>query len=423
MTKSADVVIVGAGIAGVSTAYELAINRGLSNVAIADPRPPLSLTSDKSTESYRNWWPDAPMVGLMNRSIDLLGGLAEASNNAFGMNTRGYLFVTAEENTLTALADRADNTAALGAAAEVLDREELRNSYPYLSRDAVGAVRVPRAGWFDAQQLGAWMLEQARSVGVKLIRDEIRSIHTMGDAVTGVTLRDLGDIWSPVVVNAAGPMAAEVASLAGVELPLHSELHLKVVFKDHLGAVPRDAPMLIWSDPQRVDWSNEEREALAESGRIDLLDELPLFCHGRPEGGQDSPYMVGLWEYDRTVMDPTWPIPVDELYAEVVIRGLSRMIPALSAYREALPETMVDGGYYTKTSENRPLIGPVGPAGFHTIVGLSGFGVMVAAGAADLLADHITGADPPEYNAAFLLSRYSDTSYLAELDDRDSGQL
>jgi len=75
---TAEVVICGAGIAGIATAYHLAARRGVNGVVLVDERPPLSLTSDKSTECYRNWWPgpgDA-MVALMTRSIDLLEDLA-----------------------------------------------------------------------------------------------------------------------------------------------------------------------------------------------------------------------------------------------------------------------------------------------------------------------------------------------------------
>ena len=72
MTADADVVVIGAGIAGVSTAFHLSSRHDVHRVVIVDPRPPLTLTSDKSTECYRNWWPNASMVGLMNRSaVDL----------------------------------------------------------------------------------------------------------------------------------------------------------------------------------------------------------------------------------------------------------------------------------------------------------------------------------------------------------------
>src|SRR5512136_2108666 len=95
MSSTADVVICGAGISGIATAYHLAITYGVKNVVIVDERPPLSLTSDKSSEAYRNWWPDEMMVRLMNRSIDWLERWALESNNRFRLNRRGYIYFTA----------------------------------------------------------------------------------------------------------------------------------------------------------------------------------------------------------------------------------------------------------------------------------------------------------------------------------------
>src|SRR5512136_1677596 len=95
---TAEIVICGAGIAGISAAYQLAVKRGVRNVVLVDNQPPLSVTSDKSTECYRNWWPgpgDA-MVALMNRSIDIIESLARESGNYFNLNRRGYLFATAD---------------------------------------------------------------------------------------------------------------------------------------------------------------------------------------------------------------------------------------------------------------------------------------------------------------------------------------
>ncbi|MDX1467958.1 MAG: FAD-binding oxidoreductase [Acidimicrobiia bacterium] len=438
MAHNPAVVIVGAGIAGVSAAYALTVDRGVDRVTVVDPRAPLTLTSDKSTESYRNLWPDRAMVGLINRSIDILEGLSYLSDNAFRMNRRGYLFVTSKPSTFDDLASLAETCSSLGggpvrSGAEIaadgengfdlLDSTDVSSRHRYLTEDAVGAVAVRRAGWLDAQQLGAWMLQRARAAGATLERGEVTDVVVSSGTVIGVKLRDGTFIEADAVVNAAGPFAGQVAAMAGVDLPLHSELHLKVVFQDRFGVLPREAPMLIWCDPQLIDWAPEERNELLKAGRDELVGELPLFCHGRPEGGPDSRYVVGLWEYDKTVIDPTWPLPIDELYAELVIRGLSRMIPGMQRYREALPETAVDGGYYTKTPENRPLIGPTGPDGFHVMVGLSGFGIMAAAGAAELLADHLLGAALPEHAQAFLPARYEDSGYMASVGDWETGQL
>lgn len=449
MSRSADVVIVGAGIAGVSAAYHLAVKHQVGRVTIVDPRPPLTLTSDKSTECYRNWWPSSQMVGLMNRSIDLLEEAADESGNVFGLNRRGYLFVTGEVSRMQRMVEEANRVSALGGGpirvhpgpvpypdsphegfhgapegADVfLGPETVQEQFPYLTDRAQGAIHIRRAGWFSAQQLGSWMLDRAREHGAEVLTDQVVDIRHSHGAIVGVTLGDGSDIAAPAVVDAGGPLAADVAAMAGVDLPLFSELHLKVAYREHLQTVPRDAPMFIWSDPQHIDWTDEEREGLSEIGRDDLLGEMPIYCHGRPEGGLDSPYLLALWEYHGRVQNPVWPLPEDPLYPEVVMRGLATMVPGLTAYLDHLPGSSVDGGYYTKTVDNRPLIGPAGPDGFYLAAGFSGFGVMVACGAADLLARHITGSELPGYAADFLLSRYDDPSYLEASTDTRSGQL
>ena len=342
---AAGTVVCGAGIAGVSVGYFLSVGRGVENVVIVDPRPPLTLTSDKSTECYRNWWPSPSMVGFMNRSIDLLEALAGESDNAFHLNRRGYLYLHRTEGGLD------------GDGAEEISGSELATEYPYLTGDAERAVRVARAGWFSAQQLGAWMLDRAQEHGAKLVRNRVVAVSSSSGHVSGVELEDGTSISTPIFINAAGPMLAEVGAMVGAGLPVHNELHLKVAFKDTLHAIPRDAPLLIWANAQRLDLSDQERALCLAVGRDDLLEELPAGCHCRPEGGAGSEWVLGLWEYHRRVMEPVWPLSIDPMYVQTVLRGLTTMIPALGGYEANPPESVVDGGYYTKTTDNLPLIG------------------------------------------------------------------
>ncbi len=109
-------------------------------------------------------------------------------------------------------------------------------------------------------------LEEARTAGVEFIEGRVEWIETAGGKVSSVQIASCGEVltvFTPRFVNAAGPMLSCVGGLLGLELPVFSELHLKVSIEDHLGAVPRDAPFTIWEDPQRIEWSAEEREFLA----------------------------------------------------------------------------------------------------------------------------------------------------------------
>ncbi|HEU5393933.1 MAG TPA: FAD-dependent oxidoreductase, partial [Candidatus Methylomirabilis sp.] len=156
-----------------------------------------------------------------------------------------------------------------------------------------------------------------------------------------------------------------------------------------------------------------------------LLEEFPAGVHFRPRGDADSPTLLVIWTYDTKPQEPVWPPRFDPHYAEILLRGLARMIPGLSAYFGRGEQGHVDGGYYCKTRENRPLIGPLPVGGAFVIGALSGYGVMGSQAAAELLAAHVTGGGLPDYAPAFLLERYEDPAYQAALAnwDASSGQL
>lgn len=443
MARQAGAVVVGAGIAGVATCYELAVVRGMEQVTVVDPRPPLSLTSDKSSECYRNFFPNQPMVDLTNRSIDILEVLREQSNDFFNMSRKGYLFITGDPEQLASLTRAAQASSEFGAGPVQINRhsggdtrerrgfdihqtsEALLSRFPYLSDQALGGLFVRRGGWFSAQQLGAFMLEAAKRHGAEVVVDEVVDIRITHERVSSVLLRSGGRISTPAVINAAGPMSPRLARLVGLELPLHASLHHKVSFRDHLGAFPRDAPMLLWTDPITIRWSDEERSALAAEGFNELLQEIATPVFGRPEGGADSPFFEALWNYRPVVQDrPTWPPPApDSMFPEAVMRGMAAMLPSLGRYRDHLPYSVVDGGWVMKTPENLPLIGPAGPEGFHLVTGMSGYGVMICTGAAELVGCHMTGGDLPDYSEGFLLNRYEDPEYLSARNLVNTGEL
>src|SRR5262249_48018594 len=110
-----NVVICGAGMAGIAAAYHLAVRQGVKEVVLVDEREPLTLTSDKGTGGYRNWWPSETTVRFMNRSIDLLEEVARESNNYFQLNRRGYLFLTADPNQIARMKQTAQELSQLGA--------------------------------------------------------------------------------------------------------------------------------------------------------------------------------------------------------------------------------------------------------------------------------------------------------------------
>ena len=123
-------------------------------------------------------------------------------------------------------------------------------------------------------------------------------------------------------------------------------------------------------------------------------------------------------------MEPAFPPVLDQTYPEVALRGLSSMLPRLTEYFDRMPKPQIDGGYYTRTDENRPLIGPIGAQGAYVLGALSGYGIMAACAAGDLLAAHITSGSLPTYAPSLSPARYMDPLYLQSLENLDkSGQL
>ncbi|WP_298407014.1 FAD-dependent oxidoreductase [uncultured Chloroflexus sp.] len=458
MASTATVVICGAGIAGVALAHQLAVTHGWRRVVLVEAGDPLALTSDKSTECYRNWWPDAAMVALMNRSIDHLEALALASANRIRLNRRGYLYATADRQRAEQWQTQAAMIARNGAgplrihnridadyqpytghdwrdapdgADLLLDPDLIRRHFPALSPATVAVLHPRRCGWLSAQQLGALLLEEARNAGVLLIRGQVTAVAQTGGRVSGVAVATPGGtqlIATPRFVNAAGPHLAAIGDLLGIELPVHNQLHLKAAFSDSLGVVPRTAPLLIWSDPIQLDWNEAERHELrADPATAWLANPLPAGVHCRPEGEGNSQQVLLLWDYhphDHYTRTAHFPVPLDDTFFEIALRGMTVMLPSLRAYRDRLPRAYLDGGYYTCTPENRPLIGPLPLEGAFVIGALAGYGIMAAVAAAELLAAHIVGGPLPAYAADFHPARYADPAYREQLAHwSETGQL
>lgn len=462
---TADIVICGAGIGGVAAAYELAVRRGLARsqrIVLVDPLPPLTLTSDKSTECYRNWWPGpgTTMVRFMDRSIDLLEEMSEASGDRFAMNRNGYAYFTAEPERAAGLERAAREISALGAgdlrvhrgemsdplfpeapydkldpsiggADLLLDPQTIRCRYPFLNPATIAALLPRRCGWLAAQQLGMWMLEQAREAGVELVEGRLTAVQVESGRVTGVEIAGPGGnverIATGCLVNAAGPLAPEVGRLAGLDLPLWNELHGKIYLEDSEQVVPRELPLMIWCDPVTLAWGEEERAELAADPDLAYLTRpLPGGVHFRPEGGRDSRMLLLLFTYHLDALTPVWPPHFDPYYPEVALRALAQMVPGFGVYLgDKMRRPFVDGGYYCKTRENRLLVGPTPVEGYHLLCGLSGYGIMAAAAAAELLGAILTGGTLPDHAAEFRLDRYADPAYQARLARGEfaSGQL
>jgi glycine/D-amino acid oxidase-like deaminating enzyme len=407
-----DALVVGAGLLGLSASFFL--SRAGLRVGVLDPRPPVSCTSDKSTECYRVFWPEAPeMALLVRRSLELLDGLPVRRDR------RGYLYLGREE-TLLALAQGAEETGPLRLHAragtyrekawgmDLLGREALKEAFPCLEAEA--GLHVRPAGWLDAWGLGQVLLEGARAQGARLVRGRLVGVETQGGRLQGAWVEGeegLRFLRTGLLVNAAGPGFAQVARLLGEEPPVRAEAHFKAWFPDPQGLFPRNLPLVVQAEPVRLAFSEEEARLLAEDPEAArYLGPLPPGAHARPEGeGFLALYTPFPPEAQTPSCEPTPP----PFYGEIALRALLPFLPGLKGLLGA--RARVDGGYYVHTPENRPLIGPLRREGAYALGGFSGFGVMTALGAGELLAAWVLGRPLPPYAQAFHPGRYQDPGY------------
>lgn len=452
MSTKAEIVICGAGVAGVSAAYHLVVRRGVRNVVLVDERPPLSLTSAYGTEAYRNWWPDAPMFRFISRSIDLMEELAEKSGNAVRMNRRGYVFLTGDRDRVPELKKEAEAVSRLGGGALrvhrdggnyvpslpeglepdltgadlLLDSETIARLFPFLADDTAALLHVRRCGWLDVPALGRWMLDRIASRGGRIVRDRITNVDSRNSRVTGVRLASGSVLETGRLVLAAGPLVRTAGRMLGLDVPVFMELHGKTVVEDRAGVLPPDTPMLIWTDPIDLVWGDEDRRRLSTDPATRYLTEpFPAGLHIRPRFRDGIQTFLGIWTYDVAPREAEFPLAFDPAYPLIVLRGLARMIPGMSTYFETADALPVDGGYYCKTPDNRPLIGPLPVEGAYIAGALSGYGVMGSQAAGELVAAHVTGASLPGYAEAFAFDRFDGISAadIKQMRDATRGQL
>ncbi|BDG15405.1 NAD(P)/FAD-dependent oxidoreductase [Thermus brockianus] len=412
----ADVLVVGAGILGLSAAYFLA-QRGFP-VLVLEREAPLACTSDKSTECYRVFWPgEEALASLVGRSLELLGPFGEAARP----RPRGYLYL-GEAESLFALAQAAPHAGPLRvhpkAATYPSGAEEgmdlllpgaLGEVFPYLVHlKGKAGLHVRKAGWLSAHGLGMALLEALRKAGGRLVAGAFLGLEREGGRPRYARVRrgEEEALWPfAALVLAPGPGLPALLAALDPTLPVAAEPHFKAWFPDPLGLFPRETPLLIWNEGQEIFTPEEQALLRDEAAFAPLLGPLPPGAHGRPEGEgflalyNPWPQTEVPWACGPT--PPPWA-------GEVALRGLFPMLPGLRAYLGVRPR--VDGGYYVRTPENLPLLGPVAE-GVYLLGAFSGYGVMAALGAGEALARMVAGEDLPSWAWGFLPSRYKDPGY------------
>lgn len=444
--RDVEIAVIGAGIAGIATAHYLAVRYRRARLLIIDMGQPMTLTSARSGENYRNWWPHPVMTAFTDHSTELMEDIARRTGNRIRMTRRGYVLATREARPETLLRqlhagygasasssirvhdgtsstvyrppDSGDWETAPGGVDVLLDRALIRKHYPAFDPEIATLLHIRRAGDISGQQLGQYMLEEIRAAGGQFLQARVTTIdshHRFTIEADADGTRDT--IRADIVVNAAGPFASHVSALCGEELPIVNVLQQKIAFPDRQAAISRRMPFAIDLDGQTLGWTADERDTLASDPAVDwLLQPMPGGLHCRPDGGEHGQWIKLGWAYNSKSSEPTRDPELDSNFPEVVLRGVSRLLPALRTYIGKLPRERVHyGGYYPMTTENWPLVGGTRTPGMFVVGALSGYGTMSACAAGELCARTIMDESLPAFAGSLSLARYQDQPLMAEL--------
>lgn len=353
LPQTADVIIIGGGVMGASTAYHL-VRRGQRNVVLLEREPFFATgATGKNAGGIRHQFATEINIRLSLKSIAMLEHFEEELGQAIDLRFCGYLFLLTRPEDVATFRHNVALQHRLGVMTEWLTPDEVARRVPLLRTDDVLAgTFYARDGLADPAGVTQGYVNGARRLGAQLLTDiEVTGIIVENGRVRGVRTRQ-GDIATPVVVNAAGPWAALVGRMAGIDIPVQP-VRRQMLVTTPLPEVPADFPFVI---------------DFAQS----------LYFHREGEGlltGMSNPNEPP--GFDESV-DPDWEL----VHLEAAVQRLPLLERAGRAAAWA--------GLYEVSPDAHPILGRVAELeGFYCINGFSGHGFMHGPIAGLLLAEEI----------------------------------
>ena len=220
LPRTASVVIIGGGVVGCSIAYHLA-GRGVRDVLVLERETVGSGTTSKAAGGIRAPYTTETEIRFSLEAIRVFERFEDEFGVDPGYKKIGYLFLVSDPADLRGFEERMALQRRLGVDVRVITPEDAKKLVPALRvDDLVAAVWGPTDGLAGPAEVTNAFAKRARERGVRIAEGvRVTAIEREGDRVTGVTTTD-GAVSAPVVVNAAGPVGATVARLAGVEVPV-----------------------------------------------------------------------------------------------------------------------------------------------------------------------------------------------------------
>lgn len=220
MSTTADLVIIGAGIMGVSTAYHLA-RRGFGKIVILDREGVCGGATAWATGAIRHQFSTRTGVELTRRSVAIFERFEDEFGVQPGFRRTGYLWLGETEAEAALFRRNVAMQRELGVNVDLLDAAGVKALCPYLEVDDIlAATYCPDDAIADPYLTTTAMAARVRELGVEIRSGwEVQAFLIEAGRVRGVQTNQ-GDLAAPAVLLAAGPWAGPVGRLAGLELPI-----------------------------------------------------------------------------------------------------------------------------------------------------------------------------------------------------------
>lgn len=373
MAETADVVIIGSGIVGSSVAYHLA-RAGCTNVLVLEREAHQGKGSTgKSMGGVRAQFSTPVNIQMSKYSIDFFSKFDEVVGHPADYRAHGYLFCATNEKHLAYLKANKERQNALGVTnVDWITPSDIVKMVPQLRVDDIlGGTFCPTDGFVDPHSVMMGFMLNAREKGVRLWLDtQVTGIDVeCGDSsplskvltsqrtpkgegrITGVhTSR--GFISTRVVVNAAGAWAAQIAEMAGAELPVEP-LRRQLVPTEPFDQLPQRFPMVI---------------------------DMSTGFHFRREGKG----ILLAWNDPKET--PGFKTEFDTTFVEKILTRAASRVPVLA--EAGVNPRRAWAGLYEMTPDHHAIIGPApNVEGLYFVNGFSGHGVMHSPASGRVAAD------------------------------------
>jgi glycine/D-amino acid oxidase-like deaminating enzyme/glycine cleavage system aminomethyltransferase T len=368
LPSQAQVVIIGGGIVGCSTAYHLTKN-GWKDVLLLEQGRLTSGTTWHAAGLVGQMRPNRNMTRMSKYGIELYSRLEVETGLATGWKQCGSVNVAKTPERMVQFRRLAASARSFGVEMHLISPEEAGKLCPILRTDDLsGAVWIPGDGKANPTDLTQSLAKGARMDGARLVEGvRVTGFKTRNGRVRGVETSE-GQIACETVVLCAGQWSRQIGALAGVSVPLHSAEHFYIVTRPIKGVSP-DLPVM--RDPDAYIYYKEEVGGLVMGGFEPVA---------KPWGMDSIPA-----DFEFQLLPEDW----DQF--EILMQGALHRTPVLETaeIRQLLngPESFTPDGNFIlgEAPELR---------GFFVAAGFNSAGIANAGGAGRLIAEWIVGGEP-----------------------------